>query len=176
MPVEELQIDFCERKGCSLECMKFLIDGEQLCGASSLREHNIESGDHIDTFLLQRGSMYHLSSGRNRFQKLGQLNSMSVNIKYGPDESDIFTMEVSGDDTKESLLKQIRERIDAIRNLQHQIETLKRGGDPTDESTRPKKQHRTGHEPLVAVKKEETSVYDLETDGSSNEQEGDIGE
>ena len=52
-----------------------------------------------------------------------------VEIEYGPSKS--FKLEMSEGETRESVIERSVEKIEAINNLQSQIDEIKRGGEPT---------------------------------------------
>ena len=138
---------YAQKKGVCRKSLAFLIDGERLGDENLLSELNIEDGDWIDCHMPQMGGMYHWSSGRNG--GFGALSKkMSIKVKYGQNEGDEYSMKLSGRDTKETLIRSIRERISAIRDLQNRIEALKNG-----ENEQPRKK--------MKIKEE---VFDADTD------------
>jgi len=87
---------------------------------------------HTITMVLRlRGGMYHPAAGRSGYETLAV--STYVDIKYGPNSSDVFELELKEGETRESLLK----RAGDIISLQEQIDAIKSGKD--EEPNKPNK-------------------------------------
>ena len=94
----------------------------------SLSDNGIRCDSVIHMVERLVGGMYHPTSGRNGLKKLSSRDSssdatpISVKFKYGPDESDVFQLNLNANETCESLTKRANERLAEILDLQKQLD------------------------------------------------------
>ena len=55
--------------------------------------------------------------------------SRMVTIKYGPNDDESFELELNDGETRESLMARGQEKINAIKELQAEIDAIKNGGE-----------------------------------------------
>ena len=85
--------------------------------------------------------MYHRSSGRDGFGALGKDFPTTIVFKiiYGSEDTDEVAIDVQRVEWKESLLEKVIESVDKIKDLQEQMDAIKRGERPEDASSPPTK-------------------------------------
>eukprot|EP00956_Cyclotella_meneghiniana_P002619 scaffold3075_cov62-Cyclotella_meneghiniana.AAC.2 len=155
--IEDVKRRIRECEGVPLDQQRLIFAGTQLEDGRTLLDYKIHDEHTIHMVLRLRGGMYHPSSGRNGFgftdkPKISP-SMVSIKIKYGPNKSDEFTMDVKRNAFKKHLIKMIKEKLAAIEELEQKIRALKGTRKSEDEvsSIRPKKRRKTDTK-YVAVK------------------------
>jgi ubiquitin len=110
-PPDEMWLIFCGRQ---------LEDDRTLCDCK------IQNENTIHMVLRLRGGMYHRTSSRVDFASVGTSKNLLAHIKYGPDDTDEFELELTEDETRESFVERANETIAKVRELEDQIRAIKR--------------------------------------------------
>lgn len=128
----EVKLKLQEKEGIHPDQTRIIYAGQSLENHLTLSDYNFfeETTFHVVLFLC--GGMYHPAASRADLEKLaseGKLESILVNIKYGPLANEKFEIYLAAGEPRESFLEQIQKKVSAIKDLQRRIDAIKRGAD-----------------------------------------------
>jgi hypothetical protein len=105
--------------------MRLIFAGCHLEDERTISDCKIQGFNTIQLVLRLRGGMYHLTSSRVDFASVGTSKKLLTHIKFGPEDTDEFELELTEDETRESLVERANETIAKIKDLEDQIRALK---------------------------------------------------
>ncbi|KAL9187121.1 hypothetical protein ACHAXT_010841 [Thalassiosira profunda] len=132
-----------DSEGIPPDQQRLVSAGLQLPDECVLSDLRIGAKPTFHLVLRLRGGMYHPSSSRDGFGSLAINSTVTFKVQYGPGEADELSIDVRQGETKESLLRQVKERVAAIREREAQIEAIKLSDDSDEEESRPSKKQKT---------------------------------
>ena len=145
--IAEVKCKIQDAEGIPPDQQRLVVNHVLAENDQTLLQLGAEKGTTLHLVLRLRGGMYHpAAAGRVDFDPVRDMEKF-VTVKFGPGESDHFELQLNNGETRESLIIRANEKVTAIRELQGQIDAIKRGAD-VQEGTLPPvtKKHKSAEE------------------------------
>jgi large subunit ribosomal protein L40e len=129
--IEELKLMIQKTEGIPPDQQRLVFAGKQIEDDGTLEDYNIQMDDKLNLVLRLRGGMYHVTSSRREFLRLGGDLSSKVNVFLGPGRV-LENFHVDGLETADSLLAKVEERLELeaeIAETEGKLNELKRKRD-----------------------------------------------